>query len=186
MRKAFERRYTRDQTDAVTFALVDRDLGTAHVVRLAAAGELTGPTGDRLDPFELNYGTAAGWKSTEVKKRKGLIRTRLTEMPARDATEILRKRLVATVDNRTTVMLDRQSKDRERKVDWEEVRQCARALREIGMIPEPKHATSAPGPSEKRDGRAGPSQGSLIQAMMREAKNGEGPTEAGPSGASAS
>lgn len=173
MRKPFERLYTDEQTDAVHFAYTDRHIRPARRVReLAEAGELTNRAGEQMPAFTMPEETIRAVAMKIQRKRLGLARTKLTDLPAQDAQVELKRRLTAIADNGTQAALERQARGTE--PDWEEMRLLARAVKEIVAIPEPKLASTTPKPGQTVNGHKtgelsrGGAEGTLMRALRRQ------------------
>jgi hypothetical protein len=185
MAKPFEPKYTNEQREAVDFAYMDRAIRPARrIVELAAAGELVGRNGVKLEAFEIDQRTVRSIASKAQKKRLGIGKTRLTEMPERDAKAELKRRLIAIADHGTQTILDRQAKGEE--TPWQQVSLMTRAVREINALPEPKDAASAAKPGAFVNGKQaeGPSRGGMVGQLLREhrgeARNAEDATRVAP------
>jgi hypothetical protein len=153
MAARFEAVYTDDQRDAIAHAYEDRRIRPARrVVELAAAGELE--INDRtLEPFTCSQNTVRDFAAKLRKRRAGEISSQLAKAAPRDAIESLRRRLVNAADAELAAIEKRQKNGK--SVPGEELRQVARAVREIAAIPGPNDARpAAPGArvNGERDG----------------------------------
>jgi hypothetical protein len=140
----FEAVYTDDQRDAIAYAYEDRRIRPARrVVELAAAGELE-INGRTLEPFTCSQNTVRDFAAKLRKRRAGEKSSELAKAAPRDAIEALRRRLVNAADAELAAMEKRQKNGK--SVPGEELRQVARAVREIAAIPGPSDARpAAPG-----------------------------------------
>jgi hypothetical protein len=159
---AFSERIYSDPERAACIATFGMPGITAErVSELASAGELTDHNGDTLPAFQVPPSTVRDFK------RKARRRTDrpspLVALPARDAVEALRQRLVALADAEIGC-LERQV---EGKRDLNRMFEASRCVREAARIPGPADPRPAkpgakangrglPGDSETRGGPAGP------------------------------
>jgi hypothetical protein len=103
----FQRIYTDEQKAAVAEAFEDRRIRPAtRVADLAKAGELR-YQGEMLDPFNIEAPTVRHEARMLRKRRAGQLTSKLSDVPARDAVEQLRRRMVNLADAELTV-LERQ------------------------------------------------------------------------------
>lgn len=167
MSERFEARYTPDQRAAIAIAYVDRGIRPARaIVELAAAGELTFE-GKKLPAFTTNTGTINAFSAKLRRDRAGIGPSRIASLPAREAIEELRRRLVTMADR----MLSAEETRAPSKVDPERLRQIARAIREAAAIPaQNEPATVKPGHRNATGGRdSAHTRGGLAGDIMRDA-----------------
>jgi hypothetical protein len=127
-------KYTPEQREAVAVA---REAGRTgpQVARLAAAGKLR-HDGQRLPAFQI---PPASVRTISVTWRKRRARegmdVELSEMPHRDAVEVLRRSLldVAQVELRRM----RKAQRRTGAVTWTEIRELARCVGDLARLPGP-------------------------------------------------
>jgi hypothetical protein len=166
---AFQRKYSDAQRDAYIGAVLERGMSAARVAQLAAAGELKGTDGAFLDPFDVPASTVRGDARKARNRRLGREASDLAKLPARDAIEALRRRMVS--------LADRELRDLERRpagtVDPERFRQIGRVLRELQAIPGPKdNARPAPGQKTGGEQHGGQTRNGLAGELLRAHKNG--------------
>lgn len=134
-----------EQRDACARAVVDRGLGPADVVRLAAAGDLE----PGLDPFTVPPATVSSWASRLRKRRAGTVATAQSATPAAQRIAGLQARLLNAVEHELNAVERAQRKRNAGPVDAERLRQLARALREAAAIaPAPRASGAAQGSHE--------------------------------------
>lgn len=166
-------KYTQCQRDAIATVYTLMDATAGRVAQLAAAGELKHPVGARLGPFEVPENTVRSIARRErIRRAATQAAVALVDQPPRDAVERLRQRLIVGVDvELTRIEIEQAAGGR---VTGEELRQVARAARELAAIPGPTDPRPpAPGAkvngvrngSETRGGLAG-----KIMAASREAE----------------
>jgi hypothetical protein len=160
----FNERYTEAQREAVARAYVDRHIRPARAVaELARRGELESVDGERLASFEIGESTIRSFAGLLRRRRRGEVRSNLAAASPRDAVEALRVRLVNAADAGLAAVERRQRREHG-KTDWEELRQIARAVREISSLPDPSEGRStAPGLRDPSTGerRGGQTRGGL-------------------------
>jgi hypothetical protein len=142
--------YTRCQRETVAAVYTLTSATAGQVAHLAAGGELTHPSGARLEPFSVPESTIRSIaRRSRHKEAAALAATPLIGMPPRDAVERLRVRLLSA----TAAELDRIEVDQSegRSVSGEALRQVARALRELSSIPGPDEPRPRP-PGAKLNG----------------------------------
>jgi hypothetical protein len=175
----FHERYSDEQREAIAAAYVDRRIRPARrVVELAAAGELMW-NGQPLGPFETNASTVRSLASAHARRRAGLARSELAVAPPQDAVEALRRRLVNAADAGVTA-IERKQKRSRGEVSFEELRQAARAVREISALPGPNDPRP-PAPGARVNGRrdGGATRGGLAGQLLAAVR------ESPPAGAAA-
>lgn len=149
-----------EQRDACARAVVDRGLGPAEVVRLAAAGELE----QGLAAFEVPPATVSSWASRLRKRRAGTVATSSAATPAAERIAALQARLINAVEHELDAVERAQRRRRKvtcsscgedagvtvpEPVSGEHLRQLGRALREAAAIaPAPRAPGAAPGSGE--------------------------------------
>lgn len=169
--------YSDDQRDAILQAGVAEGLRPIRVIcERAAAGTLL-LKGEPVPAFNVPESTVAGIVRTATRKREGKAPSKLAELPTGDAIESLRRRLVNAADAQlaaTEKAISRSKGAKATAAQCEELRQIARAVREIAAIPGPKGepATARPPgatiPGEtKNDG--GPTRGGLAGSILKAA-----------------
>ncbi len=133
---AWDAKYTEAQREAAAVAYVDRQVRPARaVVQLAAAGDLIYGDG-KLDPFTISETAIREYASQLRKKRRGTLKSGLTDASHGDAVERLRKRLVSAADHELSRIERMQARNnRTGTADPEHVRQAARMVREIAALP---------------------------------------------------
>jgi hypothetical protein len=143
-------RYTLWQRDAIVMAYTLTDATAGRVVQLAASGELEHPAGARLGPFEVPENTVRSIARRErIRRAAAQAAVPLVDQPPRDAVERLRQRLIVGVDvELTRIEIEQAAGGR---VTGEELRQVARAVRELTAIPGPTDPRP-PAPGAKRNG----------------------------------
>jgi hypothetical protein len=166
---AFDRKYSHEQADAVASAWNDRGIRPAtRVSELAAAGELTTPQGDRLPAFEIPEGTIRSLARHARRRRRGEIRSPLSEAAPRDAIEIIRRRMVNMIDGEMAV----EERKRPGNRDAERIRQLARAALEAARLPGPTDPRPASPATKDAEGkRTGGAHGGLAGPMMRDLRS---------------
>jgi len=143
-------KYSAEQKDAAAFAYEDRGVRPARrVVELAAAGELE-HNGEKLPPFQITQDMVR-WSASQLrKKRAGLAKSVLTEVPTRDAVEAFRRRAVSYVDHEMAALERRQKHGRTGPKDHDVMDRLIRMAGRIAALPDrddprpnpvpPKHA----------------------------------------------
>lgn len=148
----FERKWSREQKDAVTFAAIDRKVKRSRIAELARNGELTGRDGTQLEPFNMPDGTIASEIKEERRRRAGQIQREIVAKPPRDAIEQLRRNLVACADVLVEQYAKTLQQGKPNTADPERLRQIVRAVREAAALPGPNDARP-PKPSAKVNGK---------------------------------
>lgn len=168
----FSEKYTDAQRDAIASAVLDRGAKYKRAVELAAAGELTTPDGDRLDPFTFKL-TYVGTVVDREKRRRVGVKTTVAALEPRDAVEVLRRNLVDVMDDEMRHLKKAKSGTR----DPEKLRQFARALRELQAIPGPKEgARPAPGAKDNGKREGGETRGGMSGELLKANRASRGPT----------
>jgi hypothetical protein len=168
---SFTQRYSESEREALAAAFVDSGIRPARrVVELAARGELEW-RGTRLPPFATSESTVRSLAGQLRRRRAGELRSGLVSVPTRNAVETLRRRLVNVADAGLAA-IERGQGRRGGKVDsWEELRQAARAVREIVALPEPEDPRPpVPGASVNGRRREGATRGGLAGAILKAAR----------------
>lgn len=131
----FEAKWTKEQREAVVHAALEREIRPyRRISQLAAAGELT-LDGAALPAFEVPEGTVADMARKARKARAGTLKSGLTDVPAADAVETLRQRLVSATDYELARLERRMKRPGAKPVTGEELRQIARCVRELAALP---------------------------------------------------
>jgi hypothetical protein len=142
-------KYTQPQREAMAAAVEQPGVTGRDVVELAAAGQLTHPSGATLGPFTPTQSTVRAQARRARQRREGeAAHTKLSELPARDATERMRCALADKIQ----AELDRIDIEQAQgcPVSGEVLRQLARAVREFCWIPGPDEPRPrAPGAKRK-------------------------------------
>jgi hypothetical protein len=171
---AFDPKYSHAQREAIASAWNDRGVRPARrVVELARAGELTDAAGDKVPGFEIPEGTIRSLARHARRRRRGEIRSPLSEAGPRDAIEIIRRRLVNMIDGEMAV----QERKRPGSRDPERIRQLARAALEAARLPGPTDPRPSSPATRGPDGKQleGIAKGGLAGPMMRDLRsNGAG------------
>ena len=158
---SFATKYTSEQRDAIATAKADRGMTARRVVELAAAGELA----PGLAPFQTTVRTVNDYARKLVRARQGTEASGLTDVPARDAVEALRRRLVAAADHELRRIERQQQRRNAAPVTGEEIRQIVRCVREIAAIPardEPRPVA----PGQKVPGAGGKTNGDRTRSGL--------------------
>jgi hypothetical protein len=164
----FDRRYTDAQRDALVEAYVDRGVRPARrVAELAAAGELT-HNGEPVERFTVPVSTVRSL-ARDARRHRHSTAT-LDSLAPRDAVERLRLRLIRAID-RELNRVERRQRAGE-PVKGEELRQLARAQRELAQIPGLRDPLP-PAPGAKVNGvrEGGETRGGLAGPMMRDLRS---------------
>jgi hypothetical protein len=130
MSGTFSSKYSDGQRAAVVAAFVDRGITAPAVVELASAGNLE-HDGEQLAPFEMPASTVRSLARDARRRRSGAMRAELANAAPADALEDLRRRLVSAIDHELRQVERRQSAGKAVKGAGEELRQLARAYREL-------------------------------------------------------
>lgn len=172
------RKYGDKQRAAIVHAALDlRITPRSRIKAMAAAGELR-PASDEpfLEPFTIPEASIAYIAKTAERKRLGeAMPKRLADLKPRDRAEALQRRLTTLIDAELEKMEGRQR--RNHPLDWEQVRKAARALRELGTLPDAKDmrlprtpGDRVPGTQELPDAKTtGGLAGQLLAASNRHA-----------------
>lgn len=168
---AFQQKYSDQQKRAAVAAYLDRGIQPMKsVLAMAKAGELW-HEGARVEPFDMPLSTFRSELKRERMRRVGRIKSQVAKLPAHDAVDQLRVRLV----NLAASELDRQEKAKVR--DPEKIRQIARAVREIAALPGAKEGrTHQPGqrdPATQRQNE-GPTRNGLAGAILAASRSNGG------------
>jgi hypothetical protein len=177
-------KYTAEQRDAMAHAFEDRGIRPAsRVVALAAEGKLT-VDGRRVDAFDCNENTVRDEASKLRRRRAGDRRSKLIAETPRDSVEALRRQLVSLTDRELAALKRRKAGT----VSGEQLRQIARAVRELAAIPGPDDprpvapGARTPGTGERESQRTtGGLAGQVLAAHSRTA--GPGRVETGETAA---
>jgi hypothetical protein len=164
----FDRRYSDAQRDALVEAYVDRGVRPARrVAELAAAGELT-HDGEPVERFTVPASTVRSLARDARRHRHST--AALDSLSPRDAVERLRLRLIRAID-RELNRVERRQRAGE-PVKGEELRQLARAQRELTQIPGLRDPLP-PAPGAKVNGvrEGGETRGGLAGPMMRDLRS---------------
>jgi hypothetical protein len=171
---AFDRKYSNAQADAIASAWNDRGMRPAkRVQELARAGELTDPTGEKIPGFEIAEGTIRSLARHARRRRRGEIRSPLSEAGPRDAIEIMRRRMANMIDGEMAV----EERKRVGNRDAERMRQLCRAALEAARLPGPTDPRPLSPAAKDADGKRteGGARGGLAGPMMRDLRsNGTG------------
>ncbi len=168
----FPRVYGDDQRKAVQQAYADRNIRPARrICELAAEGALT-CDGELIPAFSIKESTVRDIGRRFEQRRAGVRETPLADLAPRDAVEQLRRRLVSAADTSLSIVEDRAARKRQQP-DPEQLRQLARAVREIAAIPTldvPAGATK-PGQHNRQEGRkdSGATRGGLAGQILASA-----------------
>jgi hypothetical protein len=148
---AFDRKYSNAQADAIASAWNDRGMRPAkRVQELARAGELTDPTARRRSPgLRSQRARSARSRATRRRRRRGEIRSPLSEAGPRDAIEIMRRRMANMIDGEMAV----EERKRPGTRDAERLRQLNRALLELARLPGPTDPRPPPLPAKDAEGK---------------------------------
>jgi hypothetical protein len=130
----FPRKYSDAQIDAAITASLDRGVTGPRILQLASEGTLRGADGVPVPPFDMPLPTLRSYVHKERRKRKGVTRRHVSDVPHGDAIEQLRRRLVSAAD----AMLEhfeRAQKTNPKHADPERLRQIVRLVREAAALP---------------------------------------------------
>lgn len=171
----FDPRYTQQQKDAVASAHLDRGVPYRRIVAMARAGELK-IDGEQVAPFDPNPHSIRDWIRKERKRRAGRAWSPMTDRDPLDAVETLRRRMLSMADAQLRRLEAKQGDPRQgeriKPVSYEEMRQLARAMKEIAGISGPAEARPTV-PGQKHNGHqnggvtTGGMAGQLIAAHKR-------------------
>lgn len=143
-------RYTRWQREAVVATYDPLDITARRVVELAAAGALKHASGAALAAFDIPENTVRSMRRRA--RRRQSAETRAVEpwlLAPRDAVERLRQRFVLAIDQELSRIEVEQAEGK--SVTGEELRQMARALRELAALPG-RNDPRPPAPGAKVNG----------------------------------
>lgn len=186
----FQAKYSDAQREAVAVAYIDRKVRPAKAVcDLAARGELP-HNGEQLEPFTIGPDAVRTYAARLRRARQGTLKAGLTDVPARDAVEALRVRLVSAADHALTRVERRLKAPSCTTKDVELARQIARLIREAAAIPSKDDPRPVP-PGQKIPGAGGATNGDRtagglagsILASHRGARvhaDSEGPQQSAP------
>jgi hypothetical protein len=166
------KRYSRWQREAISATYNLPGVTARQVVETAAAGLLSHPTGATLGAFDISENTVRTiGRRARAKEATEARAAGLLEITPRDAVERLRQRLVRGIDHELTRIEAEQYEGR--AVTGEELRQVARALRELAALPGPNDPRP-PAPGMKVNGRreGGETRGGLT-ARLRAAHHAD-------------
>lgn len=163
----FVETYSEEQRLAIAEAYLDRGIRPAgRVAELARAGQLDF-RGEPLPAFQVSESTVRSFAAATRRRRAGKAVTAVAQMDHADAVESLRRRLMSATDEALR-SIERRQKRSKASVQWAEIREAARALRELSALPGPKEGRSvAPGqrgPDGQRAG--GTSRGGLAGSLL--------------------
>lgn len=142
----WEAKYTADQRDALVRAYTVEKLTGPEAVAAAAAGTLQ-LRGKRIPAFETNADYVRDCARKVKARRTGKHVGELAQLPARDAIEALRQRLVNVAEAMVTDLETLKPND----IDPERFRQIVRCVREAQHIAGRKE-TPPPPPGTRRNG----------------------------------
>ncbi|HTA98825.1 MAG TPA: hypothetical protein VK730_14430 [Solirubrobacteraceae bacterium] len=159
-------RYTRWQREAVVVAYDTLDITAGRVVELAAAGALRHTSGALLAAFDIpentvrSMGRRARRREVAEAQKAGLL-----EISPRDSVERLRQRFLLAIDQKLSRIEVEQAEGR--SITGEELRQVARALRELAALPG-RQDPRPPAPGAKMNGRreGGETRGGLAGRIL--------------------
>jgi hypothetical protein len=168
------RRYTQAHKEAIIGAYVVRGMTAGQVVGLATCGELVHPSGGRLAPFSVGENSVRSI-ATRARRAEAAAEaaTELLDMPARDAVEVCRRRLLTVIDSAMDYVEIELDAGRWPRGDI--IRQLCRATWELAAIPGPYEPPPAP-PGAKADGvrRGGETRGGLAGPIVAAFRAGRG------------
>lgn len=142
--------YSRDQREALAAAYGETDTTAADVVALAANGTLRHPDGVTLAPFTVPENTVRSVARREAAREAARKpEPTIADLPHRDAVEQLRRRLARVIDIEVERLEGEMAEGQ--RATGEQLRQMARAMRELAAIPEPLDPTP-PAPGAKVNG----------------------------------
>lgn len=144
----FVSKYSDREKDAIRdYAAANPAATGAQIAELAGRGLLK-VDGETVAPFQIPEATVRDLKRRARRKAEGLARTELGSELPRDALEILRRRLVSAADHKLARMERLLSDGHHDRVSGEDIRQVARAVREIAAIPGADGSPAARRPGE--------------------------------------
>lgn len=146
-----------------------------RIVELAREGELTA-NGELIPAFELKESTARDVGVRYAQRLAGVRETPLADVQPRDAIEQLRRRLVSATDA-SLGLVEHKMATKKQPANGEELRQLARAVREIAAIPGSgvggAPAKTAPGSHVPGKGKLdGATSGGLAGSVIAAASGG--------------
>jgi hypothetical protein len=169
---AFSSKYSDEQRAAVVAAFVDGGSTAPEIVDLASAGSLE-HDGEQLAAFEMPASTVRSLARDARRRRSGAMRSDLANAAPADALEDLRRRLVSAIDHELRQVERRQSAGKAVKGAGEELRQLARAYRELAARSGPT-GSRPPAPGAKVNGErdGGQTRGGLAGALLADHRAG--------------
>lgn len=201
--KPFVKSTERFQREAAAKAYLDLGLTAVEVQQRALEGRLLGHDGKPLDSFKIRADYIRRLGRELRIERHGKRASQLSNLPARDATEALRIRLVNLAD----AELNRLERQPAGKRDLKRFIDVAKCVKEAASIVPPKEPQLRPGQSTDNAPGGVPGSnrpaghrttGGLTGSLLAEhrasarpspaegvSQNGEGPHEGGPSGVEA-
>lgn len=163
---SFSSKYSDEQRAAVVAAFVDGGSTAPAIVDLASAGTLE-HDGEQLAPFEMPASTVRSLARDARRRRSGAMRLDLANAAPADALEDLRRRLVSAIDHELRQVERRQSAGKAVKGAGEELRQLARAYRELASRTGPVGSRpAAPGAKVNGAREGGQTRGGLAGALL--------------------
>jgi len=118
--------YSTEQRHAIETAALSGRLSLAEIQRRAENGRLD----SQLEPFTIPYSSVAYIARAAKKRRAGKDKSPLATMPAADANEHIRQRLLSLADRELTALESRKGKG-----DPKLAKEWARCVREAAAIP---------------------------------------------------
>lgn len=172
----YPRAHNDQQRLAIQQAYAERNIRPIRrIVELAREGELTAD-GELVPAFEVKESTARDIGARYAQRLAGVRETPLADARPRDAIEQLRRRLVSATDA-SLGLVEHKMATKKQAANGEELRQLARAVREIAAIPEPgaggAPAKTAPGAHVPGKGKVdGATSGGLAGSVIAAASGG--------------
>jgi hypothetical protein len=167
-------RWTDEQRAAVAIAVVERGLSASTAAALAAAGDLKGADGNRLEPFPMPATSVRTYVARYRRKRAGGIDSPLAELPHRDAVEQVRRRFANVI----AAELEHLERQKAGTRDLERLRQLKRAAREWAALPdrtEPRPVKPGARADGKRQGaETKPGTDTIAGRILADVKRQEG------------
>lgn len=171
-----ERKYDNAQRAAIFAAKFERGLSYKRISALASEGALD------CDAFTIGWDYVGRLCRQESRRRLGKAPSAVAALPAADAVEHMRQRLVALVDSELVAA----TRERDGQRDPKRLSDLARVIRDIAAIPGLKDArpdkaagsNTAGQPRTADAPRSGP-VGALLATFREQAQNDESPHEAG-------
>lgn len=131
----FAQKYSDAERDAVRdYAATHPDATGNEIADLARRGMLK-VAGEPVPAFTMPPATVRDLKRRARRAAEGRARSALETAPARDALEQLRRRLVSATDHKLAHVERLINNGAHERVNGEDLRQLARAVREIAAIP---------------------------------------------------